>query len=222
MEGVVITHGDYSNLLNGRKKDVLIYLDPPYPSSEKSKLYGQNGNLHSNFDHQTFKENILTCNHNVLITYDNSRLIKQMYGKINDFNLFPLNFQYGMNNIYRDRIPKSKELVIINYDSPLIVEHPLEKVKGKLEIKNKPLAQCVSHYIEHYVREWKSERKMVEDIRFSLEQENSEKAKEEILKVVEKLINLEYIIKSRRKNVGRIIEKTSKWNLEAIKTNLNL
>lgn len=119
MKDVIITHGDYSNLLNGIKEDVLIYLDPPYFSSEKSKLYGKNGDLHSNFDHQTFKENVLACKHNILITYDNSNLIKKMYKEIKDFNLFPLNFQYGMNNICKGRIPKSKEIVIINYNSSI-------------------------------------------------------------------------------------------------------
>ena len=40
------TWGDYSNLLNGRKKQVLIYLDPPYFKNKTSRLYGKNGQLH--------------------------------------------------------------------------------------------------------------------------------------------------------------------------------
>ncbi|KKK54944.1 hypothetical protein LCGC14_3079550, partial [marine sediment metagenome] len=162
MEGVIITHGDYSNLLNGKKRDVLIYLDPPYLSSEKSKLYGQNGNLHFKFDHQTLKEKVLACNHNILLSYDNSNLIKHSYEENNDFNLFTLTFQYGMNNIYRGRIPKSKELVIINYASPLVVDKSLNSCK---QIKNKSFIQYVSDYIENFVKVWKSERKLMEDIK---------------------------------------------------------
>jgi DNA adenine methylase len=49
---VEITCGDYEELLMRQGEDVFIFLDPPYLSVAKSKLYGQRGVLHTGFDHQ--------------------------------------------------------------------------------------------------------------------------------------------------------------------------
>lgn len=107
-----ITNLDYSDLtLNGNTKTFL-FLDPPYFSATKSKLYGKNGDLHTIFDRLKFAEVMKNCPHDWLITYDNSREIKDSFA---DFNIFEWELQYGMNNYKQKKAAIGKELFITNY-----------------------------------------------------------------------------------------------------------
>jgi DNA adenine methylase len=116
-----ITYGDYEKLLFEDGKDVFIFLDPPYYSTTKSRLYGKNGSLHLNFDHKRFASNMRKCKHLWLITYDDCVEIRQLF---NFAYIYPWEVQYGMSN------KKGKELFIANYK----VDHKLEeKTKEGIE-----------------------------------------------------------------------------------------
>lgn len=81
-----------------------IFVDPPYYLGEKSKLYGNNGDMHENFDHvKLFK--YICSKKNWMITYNNCEYIKNLY---KDHTIIETNWSYGMNNS-----KKSSEIVII-------------------------------------------------------------------------------------------------------------
>jgi DNA adenine methylase len=108
---VKITYGDYEAVISEAGRDVFLFLDPPYWSATKSKLYGVKGDLHTAFDHQRFAHTMKTCPHRWLITYDDSPEIRRLFSfaQIVEWEL-----QYGMNNYGRSYAPKGKELFIRN------------------------------------------------------------------------------------------------------------
>jgi DNA adenine methylase len=107
-----ITNQDYENLLFQEGKDVFLFLDPPYFTATKSKLYGRKGALHTSFDHERFAENMKQCPHRWLITYDDSPEIRRLF----DFaNITEWTLQYGMNNYKQTSAAKGRELFIKNY-----------------------------------------------------------------------------------------------------------
>jgi DNA adenine methylase len=112
-----ITNDDYSELLQAPGEDVFIFLDPPYLSNTRSKLYGRKGNLHTGFDHQRFAQLMADCPHQWLITYDDCDEVRQnfAFAHIHEWEL-----QYGMNNYMQGKANKGKELFISNY--------PLKKI----------------------------------------------------------------------------------------------
>lgn len=113
LQDVEISDGSYEELLFKKGKEVFIYLDPPYWTSRKSKLYGKNGNLHTNFNHEKFSNDVRKCQHKWLITYDDSEEIRDFY----DFaNIISWELQYGMNNISGRKPSKGKEIIITNYE----------------------------------------------------------------------------------------------------------
>lgn len=117
LQNVIITHRDYTSHLFEDGDDVFIFLDPPYLSSTKSKLYGKNGDLHTRFNHKEFAENMKKCNHKWLITLDDSPEIREMF----DFAyIYNWELQYGMNNYKQGKADKGKELFISNYELPIL------------------------------------------------------------------------------------------------------
>lgn len=113
MEGVKITHLDYRKLLLNGGREVFTFLDPPYFKATKSKLYGKNGILHTNFNHDEFAQEMRKCQHSWLITYDDSSEIRAnfSFAKIHEWEL-----QYGMNNYKQGKAKKGNELFIANYN----------------------------------------------------------------------------------------------------------
>lgn len=113
LKDIKITNLDYSQLLQSKNKNTFIFLDPPYFSATKSKLYGKKGNLHSTFDHQRFSSLMQQCSSSWLITYDDSPEIREnfKFARIYEWEL-----QYGMNNYKQDRAAKGKELFLANYE----------------------------------------------------------------------------------------------------------
>ncbi|RCJ15270.1 modification methylase [Nostoc sp. ATCC 43529] len=110
-KNVKITNLDYSHLLKPEGKDVFLFLDPPYFSATKSKLYGKDGDLHTSFQHQRFAELLQQCHHRWLITYDDSPQIREnfQWANVSEWQL-----QYGMNNYKQSAAAKGKELFITN------------------------------------------------------------------------------------------------------------
>ncbi|MEH2073337.1 MAG: DNA adenine methylase [Nostoc sp.] len=115
-KNVQITNFDYSHLLNSEGEDVFLFLDPPYFSATKSKLYGKDGDLHTSFEHQRFANLLQQCHHRWLITYDNSTQIIENFQWA---NISAWELQYGMNNYKQSGAAKGKELFITNYEVKL-------------------------------------------------------------------------------------------------------
>jgi len=120
-EDIKITNLDYSQLLNNEQNDVFIFLDPPYYSATKSRLYGKDGELHTSFEHQRFAALLQQCPQRWLITYDNSPEIRANFSSA---HIYEWELQYGMNNYKQSGAAKGKELFISNYE----IKHNLSKM----------------------------------------------------------------------------------------------
>lgn len=112
LKDVKITNLDYSQLLETSEKKVFIFLDPPYFTATKSRLYGKRGNLHTNFEHQQFANKLKECSHKWLITYDDSVEIRKNFYFA---HIYEWELQYGMNNYKQKKANKGQELMITNY-----------------------------------------------------------------------------------------------------------
>lgn len=108
-----ITNFDYQEVIDEPGENVFIFLDPPYYSATKSALYGKNGNLHKDFDHERFATIMKKTKHNWLITYDDSKYIRNLFPFA---NIKSWDLTYGMRNVTKGSNQKSKELFISNYN----------------------------------------------------------------------------------------------------------
>ena len=117
LQNVKITNLDYRDVIHEPGNNVFIFLDPPYLAATKSRLYGKNGDLHLGFEHAEFANEMRKCQHNWLITYDDSTEIRQNFSYA---NLYEWELQYGMNNYKQNNAAKGKELFITNYPSNFI------------------------------------------------------------------------------------------------------
>lgn len=93
LEGVRVTNLDYRAVLAEPGADVFIFLDPPYYSATKSKLYGRKGALHTGFDHAAFAAALRGCPHRWLVTYDDSPEIRRNFAFA---HVYEWELQYGM------------------------------------------------------------------------------------------------------------------------------
>lgn len=112
LQDVKITNDDYAEVTLAPGENVVIFLDPPYYSAEKSRLYGKNGSMHTGFDHERFAETMLQCPHKWLITYDNSPYIRDIFSFA---SVFEWDLVYGMRNVTKNGDQTGKELFISNY-----------------------------------------------------------------------------------------------------------
>ena len=122
INGSTITNVDYEELVKRAGENVFIFLDPPYYSATKSALYGKNGNMHKTFDHIKFAENMKNCTHKWLITYDDSKYIRDLFSFA---NIIPWELMYGMRNVTAGADQKGKELFISNYLVALPQKQPM-------------------------------------------------------------------------------------------------
>jgi len=83
----------------------LLFLDPPYYLESKSKLYGNNGDLHEGFNHNLLFE-LLNSKKNWVLTYNNCEYIRNLY---KDYTILDVNWSYGMNTT-----KTSSEIIIIS------------------------------------------------------------------------------------------------------------
>lgn len=117
LKDVKITNEDYEKVIREKGENVFIFLDPPYYTATKSKLYGKQGSLHTGFDHERFASIMKEISHKWLITYDDCDKIKNLFSFA---NIKTWELQYGMNNYKKDTAAKGKEIFISNYDFPTI------------------------------------------------------------------------------------------------------
>jgi len=112
LEGIRITHEDYSALLHAEGEGVFIFLDPPYLTATKSRLYGHKGSFHTGFDHQRFGEEMRACRHQWMITYDDAPELRTRFAWANQH---AWKLQYGMNNYKQEKAEAGAELILTNY-----------------------------------------------------------------------------------------------------------
>jgi DNA adenine methylase len=101
-----IYNKDFYDFINNNDNDKrIIFLDPPYYLEKKSKLYGNNGDMHEDFNHQSLFELMITKK-NWILTYNNSDYIRNLY---KDYIIIDVNWTYSMN-----KTKKSSEIIIIS------------------------------------------------------------------------------------------------------------
>ena len=88
--------------------DVIIFLDPPYFLEKGNKLYGKNGNMHENFDHNKLFR-CISKKSNWIMTYNNCEFIRNLY---KSYKIIDAEWSYGMN-----KSKKSSEIVIIGHST---------------------------------------------------------------------------------------------------------
>jgi DNA adenine methylase len=128
---IKITNLDYSHLLKDKSRDVFLFLDPPYFTATKSKLYGKKGDLHTSFDHKRFSTLMKKCSSDWLITYDDCSDTRDNF---KFYNIFEWEVQYGMNNYKQDTAVKGKELFISNYEAQRNLNNSYSKVTEQLSL----------------------------------------------------------------------------------------
>lgn len=104
---IEIYNTDFYDFINHLSIDnkTLIFLDPPYYLENKSKLYGNNGDMHENFNHNLLFD-LLNTKKNWIVTYNNCEYIRNIY---KEYKIIDVNWNYGMN-----ASKKSSEIIIIS------------------------------------------------------------------------------------------------------------
>lgn len=108
---------DFSFLVNKNGEDVFIFLDPPYYTATKSRLYGKKGILHTSFNHTQLYDTLKNTAHKWMITYDNNEYIRRLY---KDYYQVEWQLQYGMTNRNISASDPPNELLIANYNLNVI------------------------------------------------------------------------------------------------------
>jgi DNA adenine methylase len=103
---IEIHNNDFYEFINNYTDNkILMFLDPPYYLQNKSKLYGNNGDMHEGFNHLLLFE-LLNTKKNWIVTYNNCEHIRNMY---KDYVILDVNWSYGMNTS-----KSSSEIIIIS------------------------------------------------------------------------------------------------------------
>lgn len=107
-----ITNHSYEELLQDSSPDTFIFCDPPYDI--KSGLYGKNGEHHLKFDHAKFSLDVSNVESNVMITYNSSEELKELYEGWNQVE-WDLTYTMHSGESYRKDETNRKELLLTNY-----------------------------------------------------------------------------------------------------------
>ena len=113
-----ITKGSYKKLLTDRK-DVFMYLDPPYDI--KDNLYGNKGNMHNEFNHDEFASDCDRYICNQLVSYNSSNLVRERF---DGWNASEFDLTYTMRSVgeYMREQKERKELLLFNYGTEGLAE----------------------------------------------------------------------------------------------------
>ena len=105
LKKIEFSNKDFVDFIKTIPKDKFIFLDPPYYLGNKSKLYGNSGNLHENFNHNKLKE-LLSKKDMWLLCYNDCEYIKKEYSS---YKIIDAEWSYGMN-----KSKKSSEIIILS------------------------------------------------------------------------------------------------------------
>ena len=116
MKNFHISNIDYEELLSSHSPEDFIFLDPPYRLKERNTLYGKDGKIHENFDHDRFAEVVKKIKGKFMITYNDSEENRENF---KDYKILNQEYQYYMtfkNDENGNKTSRKKnELIIINY-----------------------------------------------------------------------------------------------------------
>jgi len=116
LQDVTITCLDFEHVFDAAGEDVLVFADPPYVRDTKlspsSKLYQKGFTVE---DHHRLKSCVDRCPHNVLLTYDDDPMIRELYRQ---YEITQATWTYTGNT---KRIA-GRELIITNYERSPKVE----------------------------------------------------------------------------------------------------
>jgi DNA adenine methylase len=115
IQGWEIYNLDYKEFIQkySNKKEVLIYMDPPYMI--KDNLYGDGGDLHKIFKHEEFFKVCHQLEANQLISYNSDKLIKNAFIGY-DISDYDLTYTMRSTGNYMEQQKERKELVMKRYD----------------------------------------------------------------------------------------------------------
>ena len=100
------TNTDFGSMLpRAEDEETLFFMDPPYYLEKGSKLYGKNGDMHENFDHQLLALKLQKAK-NWILCYNNCEFIRNLY---KNFTILEVDWSYGM------RTGKSSEILILSF-----------------------------------------------------------------------------------------------------------
>jgi DNA adenine methylase len=105
-----ITNIDYKDVKI--ENNSFIYLDPPYKIN--ANLYGQNGNLHKNFNFSEFIKYSNNLKQKTIISFNDDKIIQNF----NNYNIIKYNHTYTMNTTKKYLINQKnkKEVILRNYE----------------------------------------------------------------------------------------------------------
>ena len=113
LNNIEVRHGDYWEQLFDRSRRRFrfdaIYADPPY-LLEVSKLYGDKGSTHEEFDHERFAKHMNWCSAQgaqIVISYNDCPTVRELF---KDWNFKSISWAYGMNSS-----KQSNEVLITNF-----------------------------------------------------------------------------------------------------------
>ncbi len=104
IDNVSVQQADFGDSIQ-KSRNNLLYLDPPYLLNQR--LYGNNGNMHNNFDHTRLAE-ILYTKDNWILSYNNCKAIHKLY---KEYTIHYPAWKYGMSN-NKD----SREVLILSHN----------------------------------------------------------------------------------------------------------
>lgn len=97
---------DFVDFINSVPEGEFMFLDPPYMI--ESKLYGNKGDLHKEFDHKKLAE-ILNARSNWMLCYNNCDEVLDLYADPNVIG-YEASWAYGMN-----KSKQSSEVVLVKH-----------------------------------------------------------------------------------------------------------
>jgi len=100
-----INNTDFKDCIRNRSKNEFLFLDPPYYLEHNSKLYGNKGDVHLNFNHEELR-NELAHQSGWMMTYNNCDTIKEYYRQ---YIIIETAWSYSMN-----ASKPSSEIIIIS------------------------------------------------------------------------------------------------------------
>lgn len=103
-DNLTVRWADFRESLAVHPEDIFVYADPPYMLGENANLYGDNGNLHKEFDHVALHD-LLAKRDRWMLSYNNCYNVRQLY---KDYKFYYPNWSYGMGS-EKD----SKEILIV-------------------------------------------------------------------------------------------------------------
>ena len=105
-----VSLADYRETI-ARHRDKFLYLDPPYPNAQS--LYGKDGKLHNDFNHEELAAELKT--HDCwLMSYCDTPEIRELYA---GYEFIPMRWKYASGAV-RNRVQYGAELLIRNVAEP--------------------------------------------------------------------------------------------------------